>query len=72
MTARAALADAVAFAAAHESLWPRDPGAPAPPGGKPWGVHHDDPPPYNRLRGPVHARAPQSGVVVQHLSLIHI
>ena len=66
MTAGAALADAVAFAAAHESLWPRDPGAPAPPGGKPWGVHHDDPPPYNRLRGPVHARAPQSGVVVQH------
>jgi CubicO group peptidase (beta-lactamase class C family) len=26
-------------------------------------VHHDDPPPYNRLRGPVHARGPQSGVV---------
>jgi hypothetical protein len=29
-------------------------------------VHHDDPPPYNRLRGPVHARGPQSGVVWQH------
>jgi CubicO group peptidase (beta-lactamase class C family) len=28
-------------------------------------VHHDDPPPYNRLRGPVHARGPQSGVVWQ-------
>jgi hypothetical protein len=24
------------------------------------GVHHDDPPPYNRLRGPVHARGPVS------------
>ena len=61
-----ALGDAIAFATAHESPWPRDPGAPPPPGGKPWGVHHDDPPPYNRLRGPVHARGPQSGVVVRH------
>jgi CubicO group peptidase (beta-lactamase class C family) len=26
-------------------------------------VHHDDPPPFNRLRGPVHPRGPQSGVV---------
>ena len=39
--------------------------APA-PGQAPWGVHHDDPPPFNRLRGPVHARGPQSGVVRQH------
>jgi len=61
-----ALAEAIADAVAHESPWPRDPDAPAPPGGKPWGVHHDDPPPYNRLRGPVHARGPQSGVVVHH------
>jgi len=64
--AATALADAIAFATAHESPWPRDPDAPAPPGGKPWGVHHDDPPPYNRLYGPVHPRGPQSGVVRQH------
>ena len=29
-------------------------------------MHHDDPAPFNRLRGPVHARGPQSGVVRQH------
>jgi len=61
-----ALADAIAFAQAHETPWPRDPAAPPVPGQSPWGVHHDDPPPYNRLRGPVHARGPQSGVVWQH------
>jgi len=26
-------------------------------------VHHDDPPPFNRLRGPVHARGGVSGVI---------
>ena len=52
-------ADAIAFAQAHEVPWPRDPAAdPAR-----WGVHHADPPPYNRLRGPVHARGPVSGVI---------
>jgi CubicO group peptidase (beta-lactamase class C family) len=61
-----ALQDAVAFAQAHETPWPRDPAAPAPPGGAPWGVHQDDPPPYNRLRGPVHGRGPQSGVLRRH------
>jgi CubicO group peptidase (beta-lactamase class C family) len=56
------LQEAIAFAQAHEVPWPRDPAAdPAR-----WGVHHDDPPPYNRLRGPVHARGPVSGVVWQH------
>ena len=39
--------------------WPRDP--PADPSA--WGVHHEDPPPYNVLRGPVHGRGPVSGVV---------
>ena len=54
-------AEAIAFAQAHEVDWPRDPAAdPAR-----WGVHHDDPPPFNRLRGPVHARGPVSGVVWQ-------
>ena len=53
---------AAALAQAHETPWPRD------PRDDPvrWGVHHDDPPPYNRLRGPVHPRGPQSGVVWQH------
>jgi CubicO group peptidase (beta-lactamase class C family) len=57
-----AFQDAIDYARAHEVPWPRDPAAePAR-----WGVHHDDPPPYNRLRGPVHARGPVSGVVWQH------
>ena len=52
--------DAIAFAQAHEIPWPRDPNAdPAR-----WGVHHPDPPPFNRLLGPVHARGPQSGVIL--------
>lgn len=51
--------EAIAFAAAHEVPWPRDPHAePAR-----WGVHHEDPPPFNRLRGPVHARGGVSGVI---------
>lgn len=51
--------DAISFAQAHEVPWPRDPQAdPAR-----WGVHHDDPPPYNRLRGPVHPRGGVSGVI---------
>jgi len=54
------------FAQAHETPWPRDPAAAPAAGQAPWGVHHDDPPPYNRLRGPVHARGPQSGLVWQH------
>jgi CubicO group peptidase (beta-lactamase class C family) len=61
-----ALHSAALLAQAHEVTWPRDPdGVPA-PGQTPWGVHHDDPAPFNRLRGPVHARGPQSGVVWQH------
>jgi len=51
--------EAVAFAQSREIGWPRDPAAdPAH-----WGVHHDDPPPYNRLRGPVHPRGGVSGVI---------
>jgi len=53
---------AIAFAQAHEIPWPRDPAAdPAR-----WGVHHEDPPPYNRLRGPVHPRGGVSGVIRVH------
>ena len=63
---QALLNEAALFAQAHEVSWPRDPGAAMRPGQTPWGVHHDDPPPFNRLRGPVHPRGPQSGVVWQH------
>src|SRR5688572_6485681 len=54
-------AAAVDFALAHEIGWPRDPAGDA----SGWGLHHADPPPYNRLRGPVHARGGVSGVVRQ-------
>lgn len=50
---------AVAYAQAHEVPWPRDPAAE--PGR--WGVHHEDPLPFNRLRGPVHERGGVSGVI---------
>jgi len=51
--------EAITFAQEHEIPWPRDPIAdPAH-----WGVHHDDPPPFNRLRGPVHVRGGVSGVI---------
>jgi CubicO group peptidase (beta-lactamase class C family) len=57
---------AASFAQAHEISWPRDPAAELSTGETPWGVHPEDPPPFNRLLGPVHARGPQSGVVRQH------
>ena len=53
-------AEAISFAQSHEIAWPRDPAAdPAN-----WGVHHPDPPPFNRLRGPVHVRGGVSGVIL--------
>jgi len=59
MDAMTRFSEAIAFAQAHEVPWPRDPTAdPAH-----WGVHHDDPPPFNRLRGPVHQRGGVSGVI---------
>ena len=52
---------AIAYALSHEVAWPRDPAAdPAR-----WGVHHDDPAPFNRLRGPVYPRGGVSGVIWQ-------
>jgi CubicO group peptidase (beta-lactamase class C family) len=58
--------ECIAYANAHEVAWPRDPHAdPAH-----WGIHHDDKPPWNRLRGPVHSRGGVSGVVLQHGSEI--
>jgi CubicO group peptidase (beta-lactamase class C family) len=49
---------AIAFANEHESTWDREVTAN-------WGVHRDDPPPWNRLLGPVHSRGPVSGTIVK-------
>lgn len=49
--------EAIAFANAHETAWDRSVGGV-------WGVHQNDPPPWNRLLGPVHDRGPVSGTVV--------
>lgn len=52
------LEQAVQFAIDHESLWDRHvDGA--------WGVHVNDPPPWNRLLGPVHDRGPASGAIAR-------
>lgn len=57
------LKDAIEFAMAHEVGWSRDTSGV-------WGVHQDDPPPHNRLYGPVHARGGVSGVIGQHGKVI--
>lgn len=54
-----ALAEAISFARAHEIAWDRDPAQ----DGSNWGIHKTDPPPWNRLLGPVHARGPVSGAI---------
>ena len=51
-----ALQQAIQFAIEHETAWSREVGPR-------WGIHHDDPPPWNRLLGPVHARGGVSGVI---------
>ncbi|NIO41395.1 MAG: serine hydrolase [Burkholderiales bacterium] len=48
---------AVEFAIDHETSWSRNIT-------DAWGIHHDDPPPWNRLLGPVHARGPVSGTII--------
>jgi CubicO group peptidase (beta-lactamase class C family) len=55
--------DAITFAQMHEIPWPRDPAAQPVPPELPWGVHHADPAPWNRLLGPAHLRGPVSGVI---------
>ena len=50
---------AIEFSQANEVAWTRDPAADP----QRWGVHQTDPPPFNRLRGPVHARGGVSGVI---------
>jgi len=51
------LEQAVQFAIDHETPWTREIT-------DKWGIHHDDPPPWNKLLGPVHARGPVSGTIV--------
>ncbi|HEX7952111.1 MAG TPA: serine hydrolase [Burkholderiales bacterium] len=51
------LEQAVQFAIDHETPWSREID-------DNWGIHHEDPPPWNRLLGPVHARGPVSGTIV--------
>ncbi|HKQ24679.1 MAG TPA: serine hydrolase [Burkholderiales bacterium] len=53
----AKLDQAVQFATDHETPWTRDIT-------DRWGIHHEDPPPWNKLLGPVHARGPVSGTIV--------
>jgi CubicO group peptidase (beta-lactamase class C family) len=52
------LQHAVQFAIDHETPWGREVDGV-------WGVHLDDPPPWNRLLGPVHGRGPVSGVITR-------
>ncbi|MFC5500221.1 serine hydrolase domain-containing protein [Caenimonas terrae] len=52
-----AMQQAVQFAVDHETSWDRETTGN-------WGVHREDPPPWNRLLGPVHDRGPVSGTVV--------
>ncbi len=52
------LEEAVRFAIDHEVSWSRDIG-------DNWGIHSEDPPPWNRLLGPVHARGPVSGTLLR-------
>jgi len=49
--------EAVQFAQAHETPWSREVGPQ-------FGVHHQDPPPWNRLLGPLHGRGPVSGTLL--------
>ncbi len=54
---QSALEEAVQFAIDHETKWSREIGPK-------WGIHHQDPKPWNQLLGPVHARGPVSGTIL--------
>ncbi len=56
--ASAKLQQAIDFAVAHETTWSRDTSGV-------WGVHAADPPPWNRLLGPIAPRGPVSGVILR-------
>ncbi len=59
----AGLQAAIDFAVAHEVAWSRD-------NSDPWGVHGADPPPWNRLLGPVLPRGPVSGAILRRGRLL--
>ncbi len=59
----ARLQSAIDFAIAHETTWSRDTTGV-------WGVHAADPPPWNRLLGPVAPRGPVSGAVLREGNLL--
>ena len=59
----ARLQHAIDFAVAHETTWSRD-------NTGVWGVHAADPPPWNRLLGPIAPRGPVSGVVLHKGTLL--
>ena len=56
--AATSIQQAVQFAVDHESAWDRESTGV-------WGVHQQDPPPWNQLLGPVHDRGPVSGTIVR-------
>ncbi|HVY07665.1 MAG TPA: serine hydrolase [Burkholderiales bacterium] len=49
---------AVHFAIDHETAWTRKID-------DKWGIHHEDPAPWNRLLGPLHDRGPVSGTILR-------
>ena len=55
--AATSIEQAVQFAVEHETPWDRKTTGV-------WGVHQQDPAPWNRLLGPVHDRGPVSGTIV--------
>ena len=57
------LQEAIEFIQSSETPWTRD-------NSPPWGIHDADPPPYNRLYGPVHGRGPVSGVLFHKHQLL--
>lgn len=59
----ARLQSAIDFAIAHEVAWSRDTSGQ-------WGVHGADPPPWNRLLGPVSPRGPVSGAILLRGNLL--
>ena len=51
------LEQAIQFAIDHETQWTRHIH-------DKWGIHHEDPPPWNKLLGPLHDRGPVSGTIM--------
>lgn len=58
MESKPAMSGALAAIAACESSWSRD-------NSPPWGIHADDPPPHNKLLGPVYPRGGVAALIFQ-------